>query len=170
MFKFKNSLVITAALLSWAAQSSDQVADAQISVQMGAPNNYGNQRIYRGSSRVYSQPTYRSTQRYVQPNQQVYVVPSRQHSSGYGSYSSPYHTPHVQGQTYQSYRPTDTNPPVYGNPVYGNPTYGNSGPTGYYGTPSQQRGAIVGGAVGNAIGGNSGANVGAAIGAAIRGR
>ena len=166
MFKFKNSLVIAAALLSWAIQSNDQNADAQISVQRGAPSNYGNQRVYRGSPRVYSQPTYRSTQPYVQPNQRVYVVPSQQYSNGNGSYSAPYQTPNAQGQTYQSFRPTYTNPPVYGNPVYGNPA-----PDGYYySSPSQQRGANVGGAIGNAIGGNSGANVGAAIGAAIRGR
>lgn len=166
MSKFKNSLVIAAALLSWSFQSNDQTADAQIWVQRGSQNNYGNQRVYRGSPRVYSQPTYRSTQPYVQPNQQVYVVPSQQYSSGYGSYAEPYQAPNGQGQTYQSFRPTYTNPPVYGNPVYGNPA-----PDGYYySSPSQQRGANVGGAIGNAIGGNSGANVGAAIGAAVRGR
>jgi len=171
MSTFKNSLLIAAALLSWAIPPIDQTANAQISIQRGSQNNYGNQRVYRGSPRVYSQPTYRSTQPYVQPNQQVYVVPSQQNNNGFGSYPAPYQSPNARGQVYESYRPTYTNPPVYGNPVYGNQVYGNPAPNGfYYNSPSQQRGANVGGAIGNAIGGNAGANVGAAIGAAVRGR
>jgi len=167
MFKFRNTLLLIGALGSWIGQSSDQAAQAQIRVQRGAPSYYGSQPVYRSTPRVYSQPSQRYVQPSLQSSQRVYVSPSPQYSSGYGTYS----TPHVPGQTYQSYRPTYTSPPTYGNPVYGNPVYGNSTSNGYYyGTPSQQRGATVGGAIGNAIGGDSGANVGAAIGAAIQGR
>ncbi len=147
---------ITAAV--WFAHSSTNEASAQVSVQFGTPTYYGNGPTYRGGTYYglpQSYPTYNA-------------IPTQRYSSGYrGNYVSPtYRGNSYYGNSYQSYRPNYYGQPVYG---YGQPIYGNNFNYGYS-TPSQARGAIVGGAIGNAVGGTRGGNVGAAIGAAVQSR
>jgi hypothetical protein len=142
---------------------------AQVTITYGTPYNYSNQYGSYGypiysvpSNQVYNTvPTYRypaaTTYRRVTPQ---YGVPGR-YSSGYrGTYVVPH-------QPYSTYRVV----PNYGTQIYGNgyyTPYGNGGF--YYSSPSQQRGAVIGGAIGGAIGGQRSSNIGAAIGAAVGGR
>ena len=149
-------------------------SNAQVTITYGSSSNYPSQ------TQNYSYPTYSvpSTRVYqsapsygyqvVTPYQQVtpqYRVESGRYRSGYRGYA-PSYTPN----------PTYQGGISYGNHVYGNgyyqpnnngyyQPYGNAGQ--YFGTPSQQRGAVIGGAIGNAVGGQRSGNVGAAIGAAI---
>jgi hypothetical protein len=148
-----------------ASQSS-----AQVTITYGTPytnpghyQSYG-QPIYSvPSNQVYSpRPVYQyraaTPYRYVTPQQGVVIG---RYSTGYrGTYVVPQH----------SYSPYPAYP-VYGNPVYGNGYY-QPYPNGrvYYNSPSQQRGAVIGGAIGGAIGGQRSSNIGAAIGAAVGGR
>jgi len=159
MSRIRTTLVFAAAAMMWFGTTSDQSADAQVSVQFGTSRYYGNQPVYRsynyGSQYRYTQPSYR----YSQLRNQTYSVAPQRYSSGYRGFPS---AP-VYGNSYQSFRPNYSSQPYYGQ------SYSN----GYYGgynniSPSQQRGAIIGGAIGNAVSGNRGGNLGAAIGAAVQ--
>ena len=157
MKRFRNFTTATAvAVITFAATS----ASAQTIIRYGSTPNYYSGSYYNGTPVYQSTPRYRSTPTYQTPNYS-YSTP-QQYSSGYrGSnyrYSYPSQQHRYQSQPYQSYRPN------YGyDPYAGRISYGNQ----YYGTPSQQRGAIVGGAIGSAVGGQRAGNIGASIGRAI---
>ena len=151
--------------LSFVLQATS--ASAQVTITYGTPYNYSNQ--YQS----YGDPTYSVPSNRVYnavPSNRYRVVTRYQVSPQYGvrtgRYSSGYRGNTVPFQSYSPYQGT-----YYGNQVYSNryyQPYGNVGQ--YYGTPSQQRGAVIGGAIGNAVGGQRAGNLGAAIGAAVGGR
>ncbi len=161
---YKRIIPVFGTLLALSLVLQATPAPAQVTITYGTPYNYSNQYQSYGyptysvpSNRVYnSVPSngYRGITPYrVSPQ---YGVQSGRYSSGYRGNVVPF-------QSYSPYQGT-----YYGNEVYGNgyyQPYGNAGQ--YYGTPSQQRGAVIGGAIGNAIGGQRSGNVGATIGAAI---
>jgi hypothetical protein len=163
----KFSLWIVAGGLFAICQTANQTADAQVRIQYGTPSYYyGNQPVYRSntidSRRIYRQPSYQSSQQYYRSYPPTFPTSPQRYSSGYRGYGSrsTYGSPY--GNTYQSYRPSYSDQRYYGNGI------NNQFYNGYnYQSPSQQRGAIIGGAIGDAIGGNRGGNVGAAIGSAI---
>lgn len=119
--------------------------------------------IYRNVTPSY---TYGGTRYLTQPYSSGYrgtaIYPSTTYRS-YGNYPQ-----YNQYPTYRQGYGVNGNGPYSSNP-YGYPDVPYS--TGYrglnYATPSQQRGAVIGGALGEAIGGQRGGNVGSVIGGAI---
>jgi hypothetical protein len=110
---------------------------ANVVTPSGSVNN---SYTYRGNVNSYPTYNYSNTQpanTYFQPTY-TYTQPS-----------------------YTSSQPVYTYPSTtYPQPVYGNGVVGAS----YYASPSQARGATIGGVIGGVIAGDRGANIGAAIG------
>ncbi len=172
-----NKTIILGIAVFSAAFMLDSLAVAQ-NVYNG---RYGNS--FQGSTRRFSNsPTFQAptnirTPIYSYPqtaaSRQFYPqtgVQSQRYSSGFrGSNSTRYpsNIPYQSGtRVYGNTYPYAQSPGAvpYSNRYYGQQrTYGGT----YYGTPSQLRGANIGGSIGTAINGQQGANIGAAIGSAV---
>jgi hypothetical protein len=178
---FNGSIIAMVAGLIMAC-GSDNRAAAQTRFRY---NGNGQMNSYQSVPRTSYQSRYLLTspngQRFATPSNRSYnqvtpgytVTPSDRFVPGYNSaqnyYSQPYRsgfrgttTAYPNYNTYPSYSSGygNTTPGYYPAPGY------SSGYRGYV-TPSQQRGAAVGGTIGGAIGGYRGGNIGAAIGAAV---
>lgn len=67
MSKFRSTFVITAGALLWFALSTNQSADAQVTVQFGTPGYHVSQHVYWSNSFTSPRYSYQPNYGYFQP-------------------------------------------------------------------------------------------------------